>query len=755
MSAVPSIQSRIVKQARTGSVLLFGTLTLVALPVSGSEPGKASPAERESHARMLAASADLIRRTPDENPYLGDREARRLREKLAGNPPLKDRYKLHLKLGEEELRLGNEEASREQLETALSVFPFSDEPPEAAGDGLYLLALAHLRRAETENCCRRATADSCLFPVQGEGIHLEQGGSRDAITYLLRYLTTPGKFTDEHLTAIWLMNLAHMTLGTYPEGVPAAYRLPVTRPDVPEPGDFPRFPSVSAELGVNTFGLAGGVIADDFNGDGWIDLVVSSWDPADSIRYFQNDGTGGFTDESANCHLEGISGGLNLRQADFDNDGKLDLFIVRGAWLGTAGRHPNSLLRNLGPGPGGVPEFVDISYAAGLAGEGLDFPALSAEWADYDLDGDLDLYVANETAGGISAPSQLFRNDGPGTDGITRFTDVAAASGVTNDRLGKGAAWGDFDADGWPDLYVSNLRQANRLYRNRGDGSFEDVAPSLGVSGPVQSFPVWFWDCNNDGILDLFVSNYLNKGSGLAYVPYLAGEDLAPVDLSALYLGDGKGGFRNRVREAGLDVPMPTMGCSFGDLDNDGFPDFYLGTGTPHYADIGPNLLFHNLSGERFEDVTISAGMGHLQKGHSVSFADFGNRGLLDVYAHLGGAIPGDGYFKALFRNPGFEGRNWIQVRLQGAGSNRFGIGSRIRAVFDEPASDGGPPRERSVYVWVGAGSSFGANPVTVSHLGLGRAAVVKRIEILWPGKSEAQVVFNPPVNARLDVGEH
>jgi hypothetical protein len=730
--------------------LLFLTAASTAQEAGWNFP----PAEIASHEKMLRTGEKLLQLTPEENPYLGEKQVVLLRQQLAANPPLEQRYLLHLKLGEEELRLGNETASREQFEMAMNVFPFSGQPQDALGDCFYLMSLASLRRAETENCCQRATPDSCIYPIQGEGIHSNQTGSQNATSYLIRYLGSNGKYPEENLNAIWLLNLAHMTLGTYPLGVPPEYRLPLHRADRPVPADFPRFPSVSKELGVNTFGLAGGVAADDFNGDGWIDLIVATWDPAAPIQYFQNDGKGGFTDESENCHLTGIPGGLNLRQADFDNDGRLDIFVVRGAWLGEDGRHPNSLLRNAGPDSRGVPQFVDVSYAAGIAGGELDYPALSAEWADYDLDGDLDLYVANEASVRFEAPSQLFRNDGPGPDGIIHFTDVAAAAGVTNDRTGKGASWGDYNSDGFPDLYLSNLNGPNRLYQNQGNGSFRDVAEPTGVDGPTRSFPAWFWDYNGDGQLDLFVSNYLNRGSGAANVPFLRGKDLAPEELSALYEGDGRGNFQNRVLESHLDIPMTTMGSNFGDLDNDGYPDIYLGTGTPNYSDISPNLLLHNRNGKSFEDVTIPSGMGHLQKGHSIAFADFRNIGRLDVFSQLGGAVPGDPYFDALFQNPGFEGTDWIQVRLRGRKSNHFGVGSRIRAVVELPANGSSEKAERSIYAWAGSGSSFGSNPVSVTHLGLGTGGKLRRLEVLWPGKKEAQVILDPPVNQRIDIVE-
>src|SRR5262249_38562433 len=131
------------------------------------------------------------------------------------------------------------------------------------------------------------------------------------------------------------------------------------------------------------------------------------------------------------------------------------------------------------------------------------YPSQTAAWADYDNDGDLDVYVGNETSEALDAPCQLFRNNGDGT-----FTDVAAAAGVQNNRFTKGVVWGDYDGDGWPDLYVSYYKGENRLYHNNRNGTFTDVAVQLHVTRPINSFPAWFWDFDNDGVLDLCVNAF-------------------------------------------------------------------------------------------------------------------------------------------------------------------------------------------------------------------------------------------------------
>jgi hypothetical protein len=300
-----------------------------------------------------------------------------------------------------------------------------------------------------------------------------------------------------------------------------------------------------------------------------------------------------------------------------------------------------------------------------------------------------------------------------------------------NLRYTKAICWGDSNGDGWPDLYVSNLDMKNRLYENRRDGTFEDVAEASGVEGPLASFPVWFWDYDNDGRLDLFVAGYdWHRGNLAAVVASLLdlpGERV----LARLYAGDGKGGFRDVGPEVGLTTVSLPMGANFGDLDNDGWLDFYLGTGYPDYEAVMPNAMIRNVDGRGFVDVTIPGGFGHLQKGHAVTFADLDNDGDADVFEQIGGFYAGDRFANALFENPGF-GNRWISLRLVGVRSNRSAIGARIRV----EVMDGGTLR--SIYRWVNSGGSFGANPLCQT-IGLGRAASLERVSVQWPATGETQ----------------
>ena len=447
--------------------------------------------------------------------------------------------------------------------------------------------------------------------------------------------------------------------------MPSAYLIPPKAFESEE--TFPTFRNIAADVGLDTFNVAGSAIADDFDGDGTLDLVITTADPRGQLRFYRNE-NGTFVDRTEQAGLKGLPGGLNVIQADYDNDGDVDVLVLRGGWLLKEGRYPKSLLRNNGDGT-----FTDVTMAAGLAK--IHYPTQTAAWGDYDNDGDLDLYVGNESSETIAAPSQLFRNNGDGT-----FTDVAQEAGVLNNRYAKAVVWGDYNGDRWPDLYISNYKGANRLYRNNGNGTFTDVATELGVTLPTSSFPAWFWDFDNDGVLDIYVAAYS------AEIADLASSALGlPVktELAKLYRGTGNGRFEDVTARMNLARPNAPMGSNFGDLDNDGYLDFYLGTGYPGYQNLMPNVMYHNQSGTRFADVSTAGGFAHLQKGHGVVFADFDHDGDQDIFEEMGGAYTGDKAHNVFYENPGF-GNHWLTLKLAGTRSNRSAIGARIRAEIVE-----------------------------------------------------------------------
>jgi hypothetical protein len=711
-------------------IMLFA-IGIIAVGNPGCSRGKSDPRPTDkaqaldSHERMLKLLSLIKDQTPDKNPYFGDADLRRVRDQLNTLPadaPERYRIDLNATAGSLELRLGETQKAIEHLLSAytLATKARRELPAKDMEMIVFRLAVAYLRLGETENCVHCRTGESCLLPIRGSGVHVQQSGSRKAIEYLQILLSR----APDHIVARWLMNIAYMTVGEYPQQVPKKFLIPPSAFDSQE--EFPRFTNVATEMGLDTFSLSGGCIVDDFDNDGYLDIVVSSYHTSGQLRYFCNNGNGTFTERTEEAGFLGLFGGLNLLQADYDNDNDLDILVLRGAWLNESGQHPNSLLRNDGRG-----RFRDVTFPAGLGEQ--HFPTQTAAWGDYDNDGDLDLYVGNE-----GYPSQLFENQGNGT-----FREVASRSGVINRGYTKGVVWGDYNADRYPDLYVSNLGQPNRLYRNNKDGTFTDVAEDAGVEDPKRSFPCWFWDFNNDGALDLFVSAYANDisvfNADFLGLPHKG-------EVNHLYQGDGRGGFQEVAGSLRIGRVTESMGCNFGDLDNDGFPDFYLGTGTPEYEALIPNLMLHNQRGKGFSDVSAAGGFSHLQKGHAVAFADLDNDGDQDIFTELGGAFPGDAFINALFENPGFN-HHWISVKLIGKQSNRSAIGTRIHVQFNDAGT------KRSVYQWVNSGGSFGAKPLR-REIGLGKATTIESIEIFWPKTGRIQRFHSIPVDQFIEITE-
>jgi len=602
-------------------------------------------------------------------------------------------------------------------------------------------AVANLRRAEDENCVEHHNARSCLFPIKAAGVHMRPRGSQAAVAILTELL----EWNPDDLRARWLLNIAAMTLGDWPDKVPPRWLL------APEPfqsdDDIKPFPDIAGDLGVDVDDLAGGSIVEDFDGDGYLDIMASAMGLRSQLRYFRNNTDGTFSERTSEAGLVGETGGLNIVQTDYDNDGAPDVLVLRGAWMGAAGRYPNSLLRNNGDGT-----FIDVTEEAGL----LSFhPTQTAAWFDADGDGWLDLFIGNESTDGDPHPCELYRNNGDGT-----FSETAESAGVAVVAFVKGVTSGDYDNDGRPDLYLSIRGMPNRLYHNDGaagrEGSagrrmtggaiaaagagagagagavhFTDVARAAGVTEPLVSFPTWFWDYDNDGWEDLFVSGYLMESIGDLTADILGMPHQA--ELPRLYHNNHDGTFEDVTRAARLGRLLLAMGSNYGDLDNDGWLDFYVGTGNPDLGTLLPDRAFRNAGGRFFQDVTTSGGFGHLQKGHGVSFADLDNDGDQDIYHVVGGAVEADHFRNALFENPG-HGNHWVAIRVVGVASNRAGIGARIRVVVETPEG------ERSIYKTVRSGGSFGASPLR-QEIGLGAASRILRLEIAWPATGRTQVV--------------
>ena len=604
-----------------------------------------------------------------------------------------------------------------QGESALAqLYAFSGEMPESIDawkaamklaetvDPRYMpnllesIGATYLHWSEMENGIYNGSRDLDIFPPLNPHASFEKTDeSKQAISYFLKSLEQK----PDNLEVRWLLNLSYATLGQYPSGVPAAYLIPESNFKSKE--NIGRFVDRAAEAGLNVFGAAGGLIVDDFDNDGLLDVVITSMNVCEPLHFFHNNGDGTFSDRTKEAGLQDQLGGLSLMQVDYNNDGCMDIFIPRGGW-----EYPQrkSLLRNNCDGT-----FTDVTDASGL---GATVTATQeAVWADFDNDGNIDLFLANE-----NAPAQLFHNKGDGT-----FEEIGHAAGIDQTTFAKGVTAADYDHDGFMDVYVSNLQGKNFLYHNNGDLTFTEVGRQAGVQAPMFSFATWFFDYDNDGWPDLFVDSYLMvmDETVRTYVgmPHNA-------ETLKLYRNKHDGTFEDVTEKVGLDKVYMPMGGNFGDLTNDGFLDVYLGSGNPNLTALVPYVLFKNKEGKSFVDITQSSGTGEWHKGHAVVFADLTRQGNEDILTRVGGAIPPDEHNVRVFENPGNK-NDWLNVRLVGVKTNRSGVGAEIHVTVQD-----GNAAPRSIYRTVGQTSSFGGNPME-QHIGLGPNAHEIALDIWWP----------------------
>ena len=473
--------------------------------------------------------------------------------------------------------------------------------------------------------------------------------------------------------------------------------------------------------------MAGGGLIFDYNRDGWPDIfLVNGGSLADkgraakaSHRLLRNTRDGKFVDSTASSGI-GLSGfGMGACSADYDNDGWSDLYVTAFG--------PDKLYRNTG-GAG----FHDVTDAAGI---GSDLWSTSCAWADIDNDGDVDLYVARYVdftveknrkcilVGNVPGychpnmyspvPDVLYRNDG---DGV--FTDISAEAGI--DKLrgnGLGVVFGDYDGDGWIDIYVANDSTPNFLFHNKGKGLFEEVGLWAGVSvasdgKPLAGMGADIGDYNGDGLADLFVTN-------------LDGQT------HTLYKNLGKGLFADVTFLSGIataTLPFVGFGTAFLDYDNDGDLDLTVANGdvldnvkrlrpTASYEQL--NLLLQNDGAGRFKSVGSASGPGFAIKKASRALAvgDIDNDGDLDIL------VSNVGQTADLLRNDGGNRGNALLVNLVGSQSNRDGVGALVKLSVDKKVFQ----KE------VKAGSSYLAQNDLRVHFGLGQAQRADRLEIRWP----------------------
>ncbi len=591
----------------------------------------------------------------------------------------------------------------------------------AAKRNLYfIVGMAYMRHGEIENCVLNHNHQSCFIPIRGDGVHQLPTGSEKAIRQFEALL----KEFPEDLEAKYLLNIAYMTIGGYPQDVPEAWRI--------DPSWYQNkvkvkpFTDLAPQLGLNRNGRAGGIVMDDFNNDGWIDLVMTSWNHSDPTLFYVNNGDGSFTDKSNESGLINHLGSLNLNQTDFNNDGLLDLFIMRGAWYINQGDIPNTLLMNTGEGT-----FEDVTIKAGLTHHA---PTQAAAWADFNLDGWLDLVVANESYLEYKRGIDLYINNQDGT-----FTHASETYGLTQNEFFKGIVAVDVNNDRYPDIYVTSLTNGNQLLINQGaEGkkSFVPVGSKANVTAPKLSFPCWNFDYNNDGYEDLFVSGFSNDASpGIIWIQDHM-ENTNSEYRPKLYRNKGNLEFEEVGGTSGLNEVAFSMGCNFGDINTDGFLDFYLATGNPLYQSLVPNKMYLNIDGERFEDVSYSGNFANIQKGHGVSFGDWNHDGDEDMYVVIGGAYDGDHFYNCLFDNPNEDNNNWVVLNLEGTDVNKAAIGARVAISVQEKG------KERMIYRTVTSGSSFGANSLAL-EVGLRKADKINRVFVQWPCKDCPDQEFN------------
>lgn len=599
------------------------------------------------------------------------------------------------------------------------------------GNKPFQVGLCNLRLSEIYNCQINSNESSCVLPFIENAIHKNGEFSSEAAHQFELAL----KNRPNDPVARWLLNIAYATMGNYLENVPDKYLIDFEKFSSKEIY-VKKFSNIAEQLGVNSNTYYGGVAMEDFNNDGFLDLFVTSADLNDNVSLFINDGKGGFQDFTAMAGLEGITGGVNVIHADFNNDGFEDIYIIRGGWMNMEGtKHPNSLLKNNGNGT-----FTDVTESVGL----LSFWSThTACWGDINNDGHLDLFVGNERGN-----SHVFLNNGDGT-----FKECSKEVGILLNEYVKGATWLDYDNDGFLDLYVSTYVGKNRLYKNLGINSltnlpkFKDVAKQAGVQEPFYSFPVVAFDFNNDGFLDIlcsdfklsireFANNYINNKKGNVY--------------PRLYINNGDGTFTDKWYKYGDVRQTLSMGINVGDINNDGYEDIYLGTGYPDFAALVPNLMYLNLNGVGMADVTSQSGLGHLQKGHGIAFGDFDNDGDQDIYLNLGGWYSDDKSPNAFFENNNQDNNhNWVVLKLVGNLSNKSAIGARVKLIVSDLGEN-----KREIYRVVSTGGSYGSKSLQL-EVGIGKANQIDLIEIIWPNKDQTkQVLRSLPINSKLIITE-
>ena len=367
-----------------------GTFLLILL-LWGALPG-CHP--RSSHADMVALlSAMRDSESVAQNPFYPEGGVRQYDSILQNAAGLQNKLMALTFKADLLLKLGREQQAIAALDTVVGLAT----EPAARRLALKMMAIGYLRMGDRSNCINNHNAESCEFPIRGSGLHSNITGSSKAIEIYQTLLREDS--TD--LAARWLLNIAYMTIGAYPDKVPAAWLIKGL--DADTAGTIKPFLELAGNAGLEVNSMAGGSLVEDMDNDGLLDVVTSSWGLEEGMQYRRNNGNGTFTNLSAPSGLHSITGGLNIMQTDYNNDGLKDIFVLRGAWKGAYGREPVSLLRNNGDGT-----FTDVTEESGLlrveGGTGSGtlrlHPTQTAVWADFNNDGWLDVFIGAESSGG-------------------------------------------------------------------------------------------------------------------------------------------------------------------------------------------------------------------------------------------------------------------------------------------------------------------------------------------------------------------
>ncbi|MEO8426498.1 MAG: FG-GAP-like repeat-containing protein [Verrucomicrobiota bacterium] len=441
----------------------------------------------------------------------------------------------------------------------------------------------------------------------------------------------------------------------------------------------------------NSHGMAWG----DYDGDGNLDLFVANAGGLNNFLY-HNNGDGTFTKITTGTVVNDGGNSTSCAWGDYDNDGHLDLFVANAF-------ESNFLYHNNGNGT-----FAKVTSGAIVTDVGGWY---GCAWGDYDNDGYIDLYVANATG-----PNMLYHNNRDGT-----FSKVTGGSIVTDNPPSNSCAWGDYDNDGWLDLFVARgLNQDNSLYHNSGDGTFTKVTTGgIVVSGSHSTGCAW-GDYDNDGYLDLYVPNRLQPG---------------PLQPSFLFHNNGNGIF-TRITSGSIVTDINDgNGCSWGDYNNDGYLDLFVanwrGQSDALYQNNGDGTFTRIMTGS-----PVTAG----GDGTGCGWSDFNNDGKLDLFVANSG-----GQNNFLYRNEG-NNSSWITIRCVGTASNRSGIGARIKV----DATIQGVLR--SQLRQVSSGNGWDGQALN-AHFGLGNASVIATLRVEWPS-GVVQTLNNVAVNQTLTVTE-